>query len=165
MHGTFHANFFFFSVSCFFCPLSNLHVAFSLFLRAGEVNAWIEATVRAAGTSTPKGHCGRLPTWCARSWAKSTRKHVPEATQSHRVDTKRRTSRVDTRGESLTKSVRRNLPETLSSQTEIWRLLLATKFQNEVSVYLARAKPRFTQQRLFKIRNLRNCQRSGTSSG
>ena len=50
---------------------------------AYEVNAWIEATVRAAGTSTPKGHCGRLPTWCARSWAKSTRKHVP-ASHSNR---------------------------------------------------------------------------------
>ena len=35
---------------------------FSLFPRVGEVNAWIEATVRAAGTSTPKGHRGRLPT-------------------------------------------------------------------------------------------------------
>ena len=55
---------------------------FSLFPRVGEVNAWIEATVRAAGTSTPKGHCGRLPTWCARSWAKSTRKHVPASHSS-----------------------------------------------------------------------------------
>ena len=67
--------------------------------------------------------------------------------QRDRVATQ--THRVDTRGESLTKSMRRScvehLTETLSPQTEIWRLLLATKFQNEVWVcYLARAKPRFT---------------------
>ena len=65
--------------------------------------------------------------------------------QRDRVATQ--THRVDTRGESLTKSMRRScvehLTETLSPQTEIWRLLLATKFQNEVC-YLARAKPRFT---------------------
>ena len=116
---------------------------FSLFPRVGEVNAWIEATVRAAGTSTPKGHCGRLPTWCARSWAESTRKHVPAShsnrstcgcSRNDRVATQ--SHRVDTRGESQTKSMRRScvehLTETLSPQTEIWRLLLATKFQNEV---------------------------------
>ena len=54
--------------------------------------------------------------------------------QRDRVATQ--THRVDTRGESLTKPMRRScvehLTETLSPQTEIWRLLLATKFQNEV---------------------------------
>ena len=67
--------------------------------------------------------------------------------------------RAGTKGESSTKAMRRSctehLTETLLPQTKIWRLLLATKFQNEV------ARNHASQQRLFKIRNLRNCQRSG----
>ena len=129
----------------------------SLFPRVGEVNAWIEATGTATGTSTPKGHCGRLPTWCARSWAKSTRKHVPASHSNRSTCGCSRNATGWRPSRAAWTQERRKLDEV--DEAKLCRTLDRNAFttnrdlaavvgnkisERSVSVYLARAKPRFT---------------------